>query len=456
MRQPLHLQLKQLASDRRARRGIRILMRFAWLGLSIWCIALGGHLLFGWALHLELLVMLMMGCIAFGTFLLLRRPLSSREAAQRLDRRFRLNNQLTTALEVNAQGQSEGVAAYLLDQSQRTMNRVQRYVTHHQRFPWSDVMTLVGLVILGLGLLLMVGLSLPNLQAAAEPLPNLVPPDTPEEFPPEPFEAPDESQEENNDQNGADETNDGSDGSDEGAGSSSQTAAMAALADALRDQSATRPAADALDQGNTDAAAQELRELADQASQLSQTTRSDLAESLREAADDIRPDNPVLAEQLRQNADGLERGGPNAAEALENLANLTEQLGEQGATPQNQGQSSASETDNQQGPGQPGESEQGQNPGQGGGVGNEPSLPGEQRPSERLDVNGVPLELESEGEGDTPTEGNPEGPVSGRSNGSFQPGQSVPDSSTVQTGEDPLRIPPDLRDVVQEYFSPEE
>jgi hypothetical protein len=439
-----------------------MLMRFAWLGLSIWCIALGGHLLFGWSLHLELLVMLIMGCIAFGTFLLLRRPLSPYEAAQRLDRRFRLNNQLTTALEVHAQGQSEGVAAYLLNQSQRTMNRVQRYVTNHQRFPWSDVMTLVGLVILGLGLLLMVGLSLPNLQAAAEPLPNLVPPDTPDEFPPEPFEAPDESQAGGDDQGGADETNDGSDGSAESAesaesaSSSGQTAAMAALADALRDQSATRPAADALDQGNTDAAAQELRELADQASQLSQTTRSDLAESLREAADNIRPDNPVLAEQLRQNADGLERGGPNAAEALENLANLTEQLGGQGAAPQDQGQPGASETDNQQGQGQPGESEQGQNQGQGGGVGNEPSLPGEQRPSERLDVDGVPLELESEGEGDTPTEGNPEGPVSGRSNGSFQPGQSVPDSSTVQTGEDPLRIPPDLRDVVQEYFSPEE
>jgi hypothetical protein len=456
MRQPLHLQLKQLASNRRARRGMRMLIRFAWLGLSVWCIALGGHLLFGWPIQIELLVLLILGCIALGTFLLLRRPLSPQEAAQRLDQRFRLNNQLATALEVDAQGQRDGVAAYLLAQSQQTMNRVQRYVTRHQRFPWSDLTTLAGLLILGLGLLLMVGLGLPNLQPSAAPLPNLVPPEPPEEFPPEPFESQDESQTDGNDESGSEETDAGSEGSEEGAGNGGQAAAMAALADALRDQSATRAAADALDQGDTDAAAQELRELADQANQLSQTTRSDLAESLREAADDVRNDSPVLAEQLRQNADDLERGGQNAAQALENLASLAEQLGGEGTAGQDQGQQSAPGPENQQGQGQSGQSEQGQNQGQGGGVGNEPSLPGEQRPSERLGVDGVPLELESEGEGDTPTESNSDEPVSGGSVGSFQPGPSEPDDRTVQTGEDPLRIPPDLRDVVQEYFSPEE
>lgn len=453
MRQHLYPQLKQLARARRARHGMRMLLRFAWLGLSIACIGIGGELLFGWGFRLELVGALVLGCIAIGVVPLLRKPLSPQAAARRLDRRFRLNNQLATALEVDAQGKPEGVAAVLLEQSQRTIHRVQRYVTTHQRFPWSDVITLGSLAILALGLLLMLGLGMSNLQLTAEPLPQLVPPDTREEFPPEPFDDPAAEQAGGEEQGGQ---NEGGEGSEDAPADANQAAAIAALADALRDQSATRPAADALDQGNTTQAAQELRALADQANQLSQTTRNDLSDSLHEAADQLESINPTMAEQLRQNADALEQGGRNAAQALENLASLAEQLGQPGALGQEQGQQEGQGQSDQQSQLPSGESEQGQSQGQGGGTGNQSSLPGEQRPADRLGVDGVPLELESEGEGDIPTEGNPEGPVSAGSVGSFEQSQGQVDSRTVQTGEDPLRIPPDLRDVVQEYFSPEE
>lgn len=67
----------------------------------------------------------------------------------------------------------------------------------------------------------------------------------------------------------------------------------------------------------------------------------------------------------------------------------------------------------------------------------------------------MPLELDAEGEGDNIT-GNADGQGTqqvppGQNNSSRQQSDDV-----VQTGDDPLRIPPDLRDVVQGYFSPEE
>ncbi len=436
--QPLHVQLKRLANDRWAWRGIRTLLRFAWVGMSLLCIGLGGHLLFGWPLRFELLGGLVIACTSVGVVLLLKPPMSPAATARRLDRRFRLNNQLATALEVDAQDGAEGVAARLLDQSQRTISRVQRYVASHQRFPWSEVITLIAFVLLGLGLLLMIGLGLPDLFAPSDPLPELAVPDqTTREFPPDPLDDPNLSSTGNP---GTDQPGQTDSGMADTSGQSGigKAAALAALADALRDQSATRPAATALDQGNTAQAAQELRALADQANQLSATTRRDLAQRLRQAANEIGRDNPERANQVRQQADGLEQGGQNAAQALENLATLTEQLG-------NQGQG---DTDDQ------GRSETRQS-GAGAGAGN---IPGDQReqsvPPDRLGVEGVPLDLESEGPGTTPASASGNSFAPGGATGSFLPPTGSLDTNEVQTGDDPLRVPLDLRDVVQDYFSP--
>jgi hypothetical protein len=185
-----------------------------------------------------------------------------------------------------------------------------------------------------------------------------------------------------------------------------------------------------------------LRELADQGDQLSPETRRNLADELRGAAAQMEQDNPGLAEQVRDSAYGLRQSEERSGEALENLADTVEQL-DDGNQPSAQApQSTNSESGQQSGGSQP----------SGG-----PSQPVEQRERshERLGVDGVPLELESQGDGDVPTEGDPETMGSG-GGGSFQTGQQPVSDELVQVDEDPLRIPADLRDVVQEYFSPAE
>jgi hypothetical protein len=222
----------------------------------------------------------------------------------------------------------------------------------------------------------------------------------------------------------------------------------AALADALRDQSATRPAADALDQGDVAGAAERLRELADQAENLSEDTRQGLAQQLRDAASDIEMNNADMAADVRDSAYGLQQE-QTSAEALERLADAIEQLDdggtEQQAQAEQQGEASGAEGNQQP-----------QGGGAGGGdVGSAPP-PSEQREQshERLGVDGVPLELESQGGGNLPSKGEPETSAPGGS--SFEAGESTVTDETVQVGDDPLRIPAELRDVVQEYFSPTE
>ncbi|GAB4441654.1 MAG: hypothetical protein OHK0015_39210 [Chloroflexi bacterium OHK40] len=435
MRNSLHIQLDRLASDRWARRGVRVLLRASTLALSLVCLALGIHILSGVALRWTWIGAVALLCIASGALLVLRPRMRTAEVARRLDRRFRLGEQLSTALELGAQ--PEGVGSYLQDQARRSMAQIRRHVASQQRFPWPEFALMLALALVLVGLLVLSGIGPARPGVSAEPLPPLaVAPDPDEQFPEEPFQPPP----------GSVPAPGPGDLAIPGPGN---LAAAAALADALRDQSVTRPAAEALDQGDVAEAARRLRELADQAGQLSDQARSDLAGALRDAAEQIEPVSPELAEQARQSADGLAAGGQQAAEALEDLAEAVEQLG--------QGQPSAPGQGQAQGQA-PGAQQPGAGQGEGGGGAGQGSLPGEQReqPSERLGVDGVPLELESNGQGNTPTGGEPEGQAS--SSGASAPGggftSGSPSGERVTVGDDPLRIPADLRDVVQDYFSP--
>src|SRR6185503_6785775 len=72
MRQPLLHKLDQLSTDRWARRGVRMLLRAAWLSVCIWCIALGGHMLWGWPLQTNLVGALALTVVGGAVVLLLR------------------------------------------------------------------------------------------------------------------------------------------------------------------------------------------------------------------------------------------------------------------------------------------------------------------------------------------------------------------------------------------------
>lgn len=346
-----------------------------------------------------------------------------------------MDNQLATALEISARSDThppEGVAAYLLEHANQTTVQVQRYVRAKQRPPWMEVLTLVAVLLLALGMVVVSDLGstanlpnpegLPDLAAA----PNTPPPDAPQQATDNSMLA--------GDAGAANAT---------GQLSAEQQQQAQAIADALRDQSATRPAAEQLDQGNTAGAAQSLRELADQANQLGDETRNDLSNQLREAADQIAPTNSQLAEQVRASADALQQGADTAADGLEQLADAVEQLGNQG-NPQSIANS-------------PPPDQADPNAGQQGGgtaAGNNPVEQREREQShERLNVDGVPLELASNGTGSA-AEGEPDQIAGGVGNFSRSTAGGNADSSVVQIGDDPLYIPPELRDVVQKYFAP--
>ena len=74
--------------------------------------------------------------------------------------------------------------------------------------------------------------------------------------------------------------------------------------------------------------------------------------------------------------------------------------------------------------------------------------------SDRLGVEGQPVPLDSAGQGDIPAE--PSGPLQ-PGQGQQRPGFTQGGNSSnqrVDVGADPLRVPLDERDVVQEYFQP--
>ncbi len=448
MRTTLKNRLERLGRERWLRRALRITLRSVWLALSIICIGVGVHLIFGW----ELNPLLWMGIAATsfvpGLLLLaLQRPMSAHQVAQRLDRRFNLHQQLTTALELSRQGDAnaEGVGLHLLDRAGRTTTQVNTYVRRHTRRPWGEVLAVMATAIVCVGLLILLGIQTFTPSLAAEPLPPLTAPADPQAQPP-PEQAP------NGQQPGTGDPQPGAGDAQQPAGNEPADPAQnldpaiaEALADALRDQSATRSAAEALDNGDPAASARELRELADQADQLSPQTRDQLAQELRDAASEIQPRDPQLAEQVEQSADQLQQGDEGAAAGLENLASAIEQAAQSG----NQQQAQEGE--------QPDDPQQ-NNGGGGGDVGNAPT-PGEQRAQEheRLGIDGVPLELESNEDDTGGTPGDNEDPdtaaTAGGAGFEASSDETAP-SETVQVADDPLRIPADLRDVVQEYFSP--
>jgi hypothetical protein len=470
MRQPLLQKLDQLATDRWARRGVRMLLRAAWLSVCIWCIALGGHMLWGWPLQMNMIAAVALAIIGGAVVLLLRPRLAPPAAAARLDRRFHLDEQLATAVEVAATNPPPGsIAARLVMESSHTAELLHRQIVRRQGPPWQDILTLAALSLVAIGLWVISGVGFPDLASSPLPLPPLASAQDPAQQLPQEPQAPDQSG----------QATPGDAGQPAQSGGQAQASAagdpqvIQALADALRDQGATRPAAEALDRGDVAGAAQQLRELADQASQHSQSTRDNLADALQNAAQQIQGSDPQLADQLDQSADGLRQGGQDAAKALDDLARAIEQLpqaqpGQQAGQDGQDGDQGQGGQDGQAGQdgqggeqGQGGQSDQqGQGQAQGNGTGAGSGSGGEQRQAaqnERLGVEGQAVPLESSGAGDIPAQASgdkPPIPSGANANGGFTQGGASSNQS-VQMGDDPLRVPIDERDVVQGYFQPQ-
>lgn len=499
-RTSLALQLRRLADERWSRRALRTVLRSAWLGLCAWCIGIGLSLVLGREPDFPLIGALSLLVLGVGLVSLLRsRPLTALDVARRLDRRFQLQEQLSTAVELaDGRPEPESVSALLLGQSAQTVRQVRKAIVQRQRAPWSDVIAVVALLLAAVGLFLLGGIGHSQLASEALPLPPLV--GMEDQQAKEPF-APPEDQPSTAGQGSGDLPTDGDpnqpgeqragqgqpglqgqsgqsgdgqpqagaqpqeqpgQGDQQGQGSQQPVVDPArqrdldAVADALRDQGITRPAAEAIDQGDLARAGQELRELADQADQLSDTARQRLADALQRAAAQVQASNPDLAQQLRESARGLERGEDNAAQALEDLASAIEQQGQQPpSTAGDQGQEGDQAQQGQQ-PGQSGQGQEGQGEGNqagaGGGAGNVGA--GEQRPitnPSRLGVDGQPIPLDTEGDPTTSAPAPEQATAGGVSAvGGVSGGNS---SGNGGSGLDPLRVPAEERDVVQDYFT---
>lgn len=464
---PLVKQLQRLARERWTRRALRTLLQSTSIALGVWCAGMGANLLWNWNIGVPELTALALAIVGVALLSLLRPPMRPAEVARRLDRRFNLNEQLATAVEmVQIDPRSSAMTARLIDRSAATVHQVHRYVRQRQAAPWTDLLTLLALLLVAGGLALISGIGSLALNPSVASLPAL-----PQQSLPLPFPMEDMVPMPGSDQliplDGGEELlpfrPGNSAGNQQPAAAPSQASqpsladpqTLEALANALRDLGSTRPAADALDRGDTDAAAQRLRELADQASALSEEARQALSRALEEAARAIERRDPALAGQVRQSARDLARQ-QSAAQGLEELAQAIDQLGDSAAASStspsnesgNEGQASTPG-----GPsGQPGAESESQTGPSGSAAGNNPS--GEQRPiapAGRLGVEGQPALIEAQGGGQSAdSANNPNATLQGSAGTAFggQPG------SGGAIGADPLRIPLDERDVVQEYFQP--
>lgn len=436
-------ELRGIARTLRQRRRLRLMLRAVWLALAVWS---AGLLLILLGFFVQPTLLLGASLLTFAiaaAYAWLSHPSLARLATG-LDAHYDLAEQLTTAYEVAQHGAATPVEDRLLHETNSLLDRMRRYFDHQPLVPWREVETFVAVGLLAAGLTIASGPLLPDAESPIA-LPALPPPVAPTETAQnQPTEQPVAEQEQPElspeDQQAAD-----------------------AIADALRDNGATRSAADALDQGNTEGAAQELRELADQADQLSDEARSDIAEGLRDAAEQLRGDQPDLANELEQQADALEQGGAEAADALEDLARTVEQLGQEGQQAAEQPGENGQPGDQQAQGEQPGEGQQGQE-----GAGNQPGsgagnqLGGEQRGAQgegaQAEGEALPLPQASNAGGPTTEATGPKGPsveLEAGGTGETRGGGGNNGGGAIEAAPDPNAIPSEYRDVVEDYFTPQ-
>ncbi|MBI3943101.1 MAG: hypothetical protein HY326_08820 [Chloroflexi bacterium] len=466
--------LKVLANQLWWRRAFRVLFRILWLSLLVPCTGFLAHLFWGWDMDMQQWALVIGAILLYGFVWIFFVDLKPFGLAHKLDQRFQLQEQITTAVEVSQFSRPlNPIEQRLLDSVEGKLRDLSRHPAVRFCLPRREIETLGAIIFLGMGLMVFSTINSQFLPHAPIPLPSLgvepgKSPSSDAQLDPRPGQplqpAPALGQ-----QPSANETPKSSQLSP------AAQRALARLAEALRDQGITRSAANALDHGDTAAAARDLRSLADQAKNLSPQSLENLAEALQNASGDISRDAPALGRQANQTGQALRKGAEKAAQGLQDLARETERLSQNGQQQNDQAQRGQTPgSDQKQGAGnqnQPGQQSEpsspdkgnttGQNGGSGSGAGDQhvEGLQRTQSPEERLGIEGVPLTLSGDQPGTdkrtTQPAQNPISPVAGGSTsgaGFERAGSSS--NETIQSGVDPLRYPWELRHVVQEYFTP--
>ena len=459
---PFFRSLRRLRLAFWRRRVIHWLVRTAWLALLVPTVFLAGYHWLGWQVGWQYWLYPMLALVLLSTLWAMR-PIGLRRIAFRLDERLALRNQLITAYEVSQMTTEADnlVVQRLLQDAVNTVIELRRQVHTFNRLFWLELQALIGVLVL-LGAMLLLDALNPRLPQAtavdlppplAEPVADEVIPPNPQLFPP-PFTQLVSAQNPTPEQ---------------------LQAALEALADALRDRAITRATADALDRGDLAGAADNLRRLADQLGELSAQARAGLGESLQEAADAIGESAPSLSQPLQHGSQAL--AGENlqqAAQALEQLAEALDSLQE---SPQETAQAPTSEPppENQPEAGpEPGQAESAQTEemaeteeaeapqseeaqgGDGAGAGNEGGGgSGPPTEAERLAVEGLPLELESDPElEDRVLQPAELAAQAGEQSTADSPFARSSANAETDLGPDPLTYPWDKREIIRRYFTP--
>lgn len=450
---------------------VRLLFRSLWVS-ALLALA-GGLLAYSAGRPLAWLDWAAIGSVLFvALFLFLALwPISARTLTRRLDQHFDFQDQLMAAYEVTGRGGAQNyIETDLLAAAHSSLHEARRRFFRRLPLPWTD---LEMAVVVGTAAVAVYYWA----AALAMPAPPVVTHSSYVPLPAPGLEpmvqlpgAPAEAQPSLASQIAT--------GLDPGEAATLNSAAGAQavldeLAEALRSQSFTEAAGEALSQGALEQAADELRQLAQDADALSDEARNDLAESLMAAAEALQDTAPDQAERLRDMAESLLENTSNSAavnaataDALEGLAQMIEaadgdrtqpstggtEVGSMGGTGQEgAGEEGEAESGASGGEGSA-EDEGGEETGAGGGqVGVEESSTGS---VESLRSQGIAVPL-------------PEGQSldAGSLRPRYDPSQayqyrSVPYvhvNASGQGGEqaaDPLSIPWRLRNVIQRYFSP--
>jgi hypothetical protein len=388
--------------------------------------------------------------------------------ARFLDQGYGLDASLATSLEL-AQGQMDSrLAPHILNQAARTayrIGRTRRLRLH--RIAQEQVLAL-GLAVIALGVVLLLFLANDLNRHAFVPVPHL----------------PDVKQAQ---QNAADPANSQANLQDQqltpeqlqqlAVQSSQAQQDLQRLADALNDDSATKQVAQDIQNGDYNAAAQDLQKVASNLDQVSQQAQQQISQDLKQAANANTNGNQDLTQAEQNASQALQQGNPNdASQAVRNLANQVQQTGSQVRSQQDISQAlqdaqqrAAGSGDGQQPGQQPGQQDSngqpqnanGQNSdqnGPGAGLGQPvPYQAGDPTQVQNVGTNGNPLQLQGQPQGQAqPLPGGngaaPQNPNNGQGSGGSAP-QTGQQGAVDPASPDSNRVPRDRRDVVQGYFS---
>jgi hypothetical protein len=440
--------LRQLQVAFWGRRVAHWLIRAAWLGLLVPTAFMAGYLWAGWEVHWQdwAIPMLLLSSLSV---LWSMRPLTLWRIVRRLDRRLELQARLITALEishgpnVSAYPDDNPVVEHLLQETVQIITLLRQKVRLLNRTFWLEMQALIAVAAL-LAALLMLDTFTPIVPTTAplelpstwqEPTadevissnPNLAQSIAPEEVNTEPF------------------TNE-----------DLQTA-LQILAKVLRSHAVTHSIAEAIDQGELDRAAEGLRRLADQLDDLSEQARAELGGLLQEAADKIGNMAPSLTEPLQAGSNALANDDLlEAGQALEELAKVLEEIEDDPA------EVAESRPVEEQPivPEQSAEMEQEQLAPQDETIDDNPTendVEQDEPPDdESLDVEGDPMELESDPELEERVvqAADPEAEASEAQTQDAPFTRQPLDAPSQELGPDPLTYPWEKREVIRRYFTP--